>query len=94
MGRAVSGCGSAVEADCSQIFHTACSAWAGERWVDSCCNWRGEPPLCSGHANDIFHCFGYREVAMLELIILDNEPEITGDYNFRMHKFIDSRPGA
>ena len=31
---------------------------------------------------------------MLELIILDKGLEITGDDNFRMDKFIESRPGA
>ena len=31
---------------------------------------------------------------MLELMILDKGPEITGDDNFRMDEFIESRPGA
>ena len=31
---------------------------------------------------------------MLKLIILDKGPEITGDDNFRIDKFIESRPGA
>ena len=31
---------------------------------------------------------------MLELMILDKGPEITGDDNFRIDEFIESRPGA